>query len=110
MKNKTLAIVAYITLIGWVIAYLQYKSQAEKSPLVRYHLTQALGIFIFAIALSIVTTIIASIIPSLGSILSIAGLLPLILLIFGIISASNEVQNPVPAVGKLFENKFSFLN
>jgi uncharacterized membrane protein len=110
MKNKTLAIVAYITLIGWVIAYLQYKNQEEKSPLVRYHLTQALGIFIFAIALNIVIAIVASIIPSIGSILSIAGLLPLILLIFGIISASNEALNPVPGVGKLFENKFSFLN
>jgi uncharacterized membrane protein len=110
MKNKNLAIVAYITLIGWVIAYLEFKKQDEKSPLVRYHLTQALGIYIFAIALSIVITIVATIIPSLGSILSIAGLLPLILLILGIISASNEALTPVPGIGKLFENKFSFLN
>lgn len=109
-NNKTLAIVAYITLIGWVIAYLQYKNSEEKSPLVRYHLSQALGIFIFAIALSIVTTVIATIVPALGTILSIAGLLPLILLIFGIISAANEAQSPVPGIGKMFENKFSFLN
>jgi len=110
MKNKNLAIVAYITVIGWIIAYLQYQKQSEKSPLVRYHLSQALGIYIFAVALSIVITIVASIIPALGSILSIAGLLPLILLILGIISASNEAMSPVPGIGKLFENKFSFLN
>ncbi|SFE80128.1 hypothetical protein SAMN05518672_110135 [Chitinophaga sp. CF118] len=110
MKNKTLAIVAYITLIGWVIAYFQYKNNNEKSSLVRYHLAQALGIFIFSIALMIVLGIIASVIPTLGTILSIAGLLPLILLILGIISASNEVMSPVPGIGKLFENKFSFLN
>jgi len=110
MKNKTLAMVAYITLIGWIIAYIQYRNQNEKDALVRYHLGQALGIFIFAVALNIVTIIIASIIPSLGTILSLAGLLPLILLILGIIAASNEAQNPVPGIGKLFENKFSFLN
>jgi uncharacterized membrane protein len=109
-NNKTLAIVAYITLIGWIVAYLQYKNDEEKSPLVRYHLSQALGIFIFIIVFSIVIQIVATIVPSLGSILQIAGLLPLILLIFGIISAANEALSPVPLVGKLFENKFSFLN
>lgn len=110
MKDKTLAIVAYITLIGWVIAYLQYKNKPERSPLVRYHLEQALGIIIISVVLSIVINIVASIIPSLGTILGVAGLLPLILLIFGIITASNEAQRPVPVVGSVFENKFSFLN
>lgn len=110
MKNKTLAIVAYITLIGWIVAYIQYKNQNEKDQLVRYHLGQALGIFIFSIALNIALTIIAAIIPSLATILSLAGLLPLILLILGIISAANEAMSPVPGIGKLFENKFSFLN
>lgn len=109
-NNKTLAIVAYITIIGWIIAYLQYKNNDEKSPLVRYHLSQALGIFIFAIVLNIILTIIATVVPSIASILSLAGLLPLILLIFGIISAANEALSPVPGIGKLFENKFSFLN
>lgn len=110
MTNKTLAIVAYITIIGWLIAYFQYKNNADKNPLVRYHLGQALGIIIFGVVLAIAIGIISSIIPSLSSILSLAGLLPLILLIFGIIAASNEALSPVPGIGKLFENKFSFLN
>lgn len=110
MKDKTLAIVAYCTIIGWVVAYIKYKETPERSPLVRYHLAQALGVFIAGLAISIVVSIVARIIPTLGFLLSVAGLLPLILLIFGIITASNEAQRPVPVIGKVFENKFSFLN
>lgn len=112
MNSKTLAIVAYITIIGWLIAYFQYKQQPEneKSPLVRYHLGQALGIFIASVLLSIAIGIVASVIPSLATLLSIAGLLPLILLVLGAITASNEACKPVPVVGKLFEDKFSFLH
>lgn len=108
--NKTLAIIAYVTIIGWVVAYFEYKKQTEKSPLVRYHLGQSLGIFIVSVVLSIAIGIVASVIPSLGTLLSIAGLLPLILLVLGAITASNEACRPVPVVGKLFENKFSFLH
>jgi uncharacterized membrane protein len=108
--NKTLAIIAYVTIIGWAVAYFEYKKQSEKSQLVRYHLGQALGIFIVSIVLSIAIGIVASVIPSLGTLLSIAGLLPLILLVLGAITASNEACRPVPVVGKLFEDKFSFLH
>ncbi|GAA0560335.1 DUF4870 domain-containing protein [Chitinophaga japonensis] len=110
MNNKTLAIVAYITIIGWVIAYVQYRNNQEKTPLLRYHLEQALGVFIASIVLSIAIGIVTAVIPSLATVLSIAGLLPLILLILGIITASNEACKPVPVIGKLFENKFSFLH
>nr|WP_295863366.1 DUF4870 domain-containing protein [uncultured Chitinophaga sp.] len=110
MTKKTLAIISYITLIGWLIAYFQYKNGDGKSPLVKYHLEQALGIIIFSVVLSVALTIIGMVIPSLARILSIAGLLPLILMIFGIIAASNESTSPVPGIGKFFEEKFSFLS
>jgi uncharacterized membrane protein len=109
MTNKTMAIVAYITIIGWLIVYFKYRELPEKSPLVRYHLGQSLGIMILGVALSVAIGIVTAIIPSLGFMLSIAGLLPLLLLIFGIIAANNEACSPVPVVGQLFENKFSFL-
>ena len=110
MKDKTIAMVAYITLIGWVIAYIQYKNSETRSSLVRYHLEQALGLVIASFALGVIVSVVSHIVPAIGTILSIAGLLPLILLIFGIITASNEAQRPIPGIGKIFENKFSFLN
>lgn len=110
MKNQTLAIIAYITVFGWIYTYIQYKNNPSKDPLVRYHLGQSLGIFIIAIVIAIISQIVASIAPFVGSIIAIAGLLPLLMLVYGIIAASREAQSPVPGVGKYFENKFGFLN
>lgn len=109
MTSKTLAMVAYLTIIGWLVAYFQYKNSDEKSLLVRYHLEQALGIFIIAIGLGMAIGIVSSVVPALSGILSLVSLVPLILLVLGIITASNEACRPVPVVGKLFEQKFGFL-
>lgn len=109
MNNKTLAIIAYLTIIGWIIAYIQYKDKTERNPLVKYHLEQALGVFIFGILLSIAITIIAYMVPAIAAVLSFVSFVPLILLIFGMIAAANEARSPVPVIGKLFEHKFSFL-
>lgn len=108
MKAKTLSIVAYITIIGWVIAYLQYKQRKQKNELASYHLSQGLGIFIFAVILNIILTIVISVVPSLGSILALVGLLPIVFLIFGVITAANEARKPVPIIGKVFEGMFNF--
>jgi uncharacterized membrane protein len=106
MTNRTLAIVAYITIIGWVVAYLSYRKENDKSPLVRYHLTQSLGVIIFSIALSIVSGVLVGILPALATVFYIISLLPFVLMLMGIITASNEAQRPIPLIGKLVEGKF----
>jgi len=108
MKQKTMAILAYITLIGWIISYLEYKKSAEKSTLVNYHLGQSLGLIITSIILSIISGTILAIIPSLGVIFYLILFIPFILLLLGIIAANNEVEKPVPLIGKIFEGKFNF--
>jgi len=108
MKNKTMAIVAYITLIGWIIAYLEFKKSPEKSRLVNYHLGQSLGIIITSFLLSIASSIILAIIPSLGAIFYLILLVPFVLLLLGIIAANNELEKPVPIIGKIFEGRFNF--
>ncbi|HWV74651.1 MAG TPA: hypothetical protein VN040_23195 [Pseudosphingobacterium sp.] len=108
MNNKTMAIVAYLTIIGWVVAYLSYKKSSEKSSLVKYHLGQALGVFLVSLVLSILSAIVLSIIPSLGIVSYIISLISLALMLLGAITASNEVERPVPLVGGMFEGKFNF--
>lgn len=110
MKTKTMAIVAYITIIGWIVSYLEFKKSTEKSKLVNYHLGQALGLIITSVVLSILGSIILAIIPALGFVFYLVMLVPLVLLLFGIIAASNEVEKPVPLIGKIFEGKFNFKN
>lgn len=108
MDKKTLAIISYISIIGWLIAYFQYKDK-EKDPFVTYHLKQSLGIAIVSIILAVALNIIAGMVPALA-VLSIVQLVILVLWIVGIVNAANEKMKPVPLVGAMFEDKFAFLN
>lgn len=107
MTNRTMAIVAYITIIGWVVAYLSYRKSNDKSPLVGYHLTQAIGVILFSIALGIASGILVGILPSLAILFYIISLCPFVLMLMGIITASNEAQRPIPLIGKFVEGKFN---
>ncbi|QNL51699.1 DUF4870 domain-containing protein [Olivibacter sp. SDN3] len=108
MTNKTVAMVAYITIIGWVIAYLTYKKSTEKNTLINYHLGQSLGIIIISVVLSVISVVVLAIVPALGSLFYLISLIPFVFMLLGIIAASNETERPVPLVGKIFEGKFSF--
>src|SRR5690606_9057723 len=105
MNSKTIAIVSYITIIGWLIAFFQYKD--NKTPLAKYHLEQALGVFIFSILWSIAMRVLFSLIPALTTLGSLLSLVPLVLIIIGIINAANEALKPVPVIGPYFVGKFS---
>lgn len=106
MNNKTLSIVSYITLIGWLISYFSGKENANS--LLKYHLKQSFGLLITSTIFNIAISILITIMPFL-SLLSYVGLVFLGLLIIGIINASNEAEKPLPLIGKLFENKFGFI-
>ncbi|NSL85294.1 DUF4870 domain-containing protein [Chitinophaga solisilvae] len=108
MDKKTLAIVSYITIIGWLIAYFQYKDK-ERDPFVIYHLKQSLGIAIISIILGVAINLVVSMVPAL-SVVVYANIAILVLWVLGILNALNGLKKPVPVVGPLFENKFAFLN
>ncbi|WP_129713570.1 DUF4870 domain-containing protein [Pedobacter sp. SYP-B3415] len=109
MKNKTLAIVAYITIIGWIISYLEYKKRADKDALVGYHLEQSLGLIILSVLLGIASSIVVAILPGAYILSLVVSLGTFILMLLGIIAANNEARKPLPLVGKMFEGKFAFL-
>ncbi|MFZ4931076.1 DUF4870 domain-containing protein [Chryseobacterium sp. Mn2064] len=105
MDNKTLSIVSYITIFGWLISFVMGKD--KPNSLLKYHLKQSLGLVIFSILLSIVLNILLMIL-NIG-LLGILGFIPLVLMIIGIINAANEVEKPLPLIGKMVEDKFSFI-
>ena len=105
MDNKTISILSYITLIGWLIAYFSGKEKADDSA--RYHLKQGLGLIVFSFALSIVLQIVMSITHIYA--LSYISVVSLMLLIIGAINASNGAKKPLPFIGSFFENKFAFI-
>ncbi|NLR59458.1 DUF4870 domain-containing protein [Chitinophaga polysaccharea] len=107
MNNRTLSVISYITLIGWLIAYFSGKDRADN--LLKYHLKQSLGLGIISIAVSIVLNIIAYVTPAL-SFLGLIGYVLTVFWILGMINAGNGAEKPVPVFGKMFEDKFAFIN
>ncbi len=108
MSHKTLAILSYITLFGWLFAFIKSKDEQPKNDLVSYHLEQGLGFILFSVLLNIVLTIIITVVPTL-SFLNYVSLILVILWVFAIINAANEQKKPIPLIGGMFENKFNFL-
>ena len=98
MDKKTTSIVAYLSWIGWIIAFCAGDKEGAK-----FYLNQALVIFIFALA-PVVTTMLA-VIPILGWLLAIAGWLWSIFMvvcwIMGLIAAINQEEKPVPLIGNI---------
>lgn len=104
MDGKTIAIISYITFIGWIVSYVMYSN--NKSQLAIYHIRQSLGLFITGFALYIVMFIFLFI-PILGWIISIIIWVCLVALfvlwIFGLVSAINGQEKPVPVIGETIQ-------
>ena len=56
MDNKTLSVISYITIIGWIVSFVMGKDNANS--LLKYHLRQSLGLVIFSFVLGIALQII----------------------------------------------------
>lgn len=98
-NGKTVAIIAYITLIGWIIALII--NNGNKTAMGSYHLRQSLGIICIGVILNILASIIGI---SIISWIVWAGVL--VLWILGILSAVQGEMKPVPVVGEKFQEWF----
>ncbi|MDQ8204082.1 hypothetical protein [Pelagicoccus sp. SDUM812003] len=102
MDAKTRAIVAYLTIIGWVIALIQNN---PKDKLASFHLRQMLGIMLLGLASVVITSI-----PLFGWLVGLVGYFAaFILWIIGFINAINGEQKPVPGAGIYFQDWFKNL-
>lgn len=101
--DKTMAMVAYLTLIGWIIAFVTNRD--KKDPLVAYHVRQMLGVLIAGLATGIL-----GIIPFIGWILYLPLLVVVIIMwVSGLVNAINGVQKPVLILGNKFQEWFATL-
>lgn len=98
-KGKTVAILSYCTLIGWIIAIILH--QSDKTKFGAYHLRQALGLFIFGIGTVIVLMVLGWILVFLFFLAPIVQIGILVFLILGIINAANGQSKPLPLIGEL---------
>lgn len=91
-EDKTVAIVAYITLIGFIAAIVINSN--KKTQLGAFHLRQMLGLFL---------TGIVCIIPLLGILIA---LFLFVLWIMGLLSAIKGEMKPVPLLGGMYQKWF----
>lgn len=100
-EGKTNAIIAYITLIGWIIAFVQ--NNEKKNAFAAYHVRQSLGIFCTGLAIGFV-----NIIPILGQLVFIVGSIGLLIFwILGLMAAANGQAKPVPFLGAQYQKWFA---
>lgn len=103
-EDKTVAIISYLTIIGFIIAIVMHGS--KKTQLGKFHLRQNLGFIVLGVALMIVNFILAFI-PIVGWLISMVLSIGLLVLwIMGLISAINGQLKPVPVVGEKFQSMF----
>ena len=92
-NSRTVAVVSYITWIGWIIAFL---IRDRRDAFAAHHLNQALMINLLKIAGGLCVMI-----PHNGEELSgIVGIAAFILIIMGIYRAVNWRTDPLPVIGE----------
>lgn len=94
--GKNVAIIAHITIIGWIVALVMNGS--NKTELGSYYIRQVLGIMLLAVALSLI--------PIVNF---FAWILPLVMWIMSLISSLSGEKKPVFLLGQQFQDWFKGL-
>ncbi len=89
MDKKVTGIVAYIGIIGRLIAYLAGDREGAK-----FHLNQALVLALASVLCSILSGI-----PVIGFVAGLASLVVLVFAILGLVSAVKDEEKPLPIIG-----------
>jgi uncharacterized membrane protein len=101
-KGKNVAIISYITLIGTIVAILM--NSEDKSEFARFHIRQALGIFLTFFLLGYFIGYFDS-----WMITSAFWVFIFVLWLFGFIGALNGESKEMPIVGPFFQKIFKNL-
>jgi uncharacterized membrane protein len=107
-EDTTVALLSYITIIGFIIAIVMHSS--KKTVLGAFHLRQMLGLIVTGFVIWIPCLII-SFIPFVNFIMLLVwpllGISLFVLWIMGLIAAINGQQKPMPVVGEHYQKWFA---
>ncbi len=99
-EGKNIAIIAYITIIGLIIAFVM--NSDKKNEFAKYHIRQSLGLALTGLALGLI-----GMIPVLGWIINVIGIFVLLYMwIMGLVNAVNGQEKPVPILGEKYMQWF----
>lgn len=97
MNDQQKAIVAHLTVIGWVIT-LVFHLRGPREPLTTFYLRQYLGIMLSGLAISLIARF--------APILSVLSLLVFAAWVYSLVGAVRRERWVLPAVGDSFQNAF----
>ncbi|MCB0837461.1 MAG: hypothetical protein KDD99_12405 [Bacteroidetes bacterium] len=101
-SNKWIAILSYMTIIGWAVAMLVHLRTPNPSQVQVFHLRQSLGLILSIIIISFIISI-----PLLGMIVFLIGCFFFFLLwIVGLRSAIKGQFKEVPVFGEYYQKWF----
>lgn len=89
MDKKATGIVAYITLIGWLVAFFAGDKEGAK-----FHLNQALVLIIANVIVGVL-----GFIPFVNIVAGILGIFVFVCWIIGLIAACKEEEKEIPLIG-----------
>ena len=92
-QNKGLAVLSYITWIGWLISMF---ARQKEDTLVAHHLNQALVIWVISTVAGLLSRIP---ITAVKTACGIVGLACFVFCIWGIIRAAKGSEEPLPLIG-----------
>lgn len=95
-EGKTTAIIAYITIIGLIIAYIMNSS--KNNAFAKFHIEQSIRVVILGIANYALSWFLPSGLAILSTIISLG---ILVLFILGIVNAINLKDEPLPIIGTI---------
>lgn len=99
-EGKTIAVIAYITIIGLLIAIIL--NNEKKNSFATFHIRQGLGLGLSQLVIGMI-----AIIPILGWLIFFVGsFLILIMWISGLFNALNGKMKPVPILGEKYQEWF----
>jgi len=101
-NGKTVGIIAYLWIIGWVIALVMHNG--NKTEHGAYHVRQSLGIMILWLAITIINTVLTM--AGVGVVGYILSLGLFVLWLLGFIGAIQGEKKPVPVLGEQFQEWF----
>lgn len=91
MDKKVTGIVAYITIIGWLVAFLAGDKEGAK-----FHLNQALTVDLAIIISTLLTRI-----PLIGLIFVLVNIFLFVCWLIGLIAAVKEEEKEIPLLGAI---------
>ena len=101
-EGKTLALVAYLTIIGMLIAY--FMNQEKHNQFIAFHARQSLGLWLLYFVLGYIVSGFDNWTLTYSFWIFFS-----VLFIYGLVGALSGKPNKLPIVGELFQNMFKSL-